>query len=118
MSTLEVSNLNDGTTTVATTLVTNGTSRAWANLSSSATRNSFNASSFVDNGTGDYSLSLTNAMTDENYIGVSGGFSGAARTTVMDTASTSSVFRMHIYISSSGALNDSSSVFSVFGDLA
>ena len=32
MSTINVSNLNDGTTTVATTNLTNGSAKAWANL--------------------------------------------------------------------------------------
>ena len=46
------------------------------------------------------------------------GFSGACRTVVFDTASTASDARVHVYITSSGSLNDNSSNFALFGDLA
>ena len=37
MSTLEVSNLNDGTTTVGTTYVTNGSAKVWAHYDNNGT---------------------------------------------------------------------------------
>ena len=75
MSTLEVSNLNDGTTTVATTYITNGSAKAWCNWNGTgtvATRDSFNNSSLTDNGTGDYTLGLTSAMGNSNYATAGG----------------------------------------------
>lgn len=118
MSTINVSNLNDGTKTVATTLVTNGSARAWSNSSSTAIRDSFGISSFTDNGTGDYSHALTNSFSSADYVMAAAGFSGACRTVVFDTASTASDARVHVYITSSGSLNDNSSNFALFGDLA
>jgi len=75
MSTLEVSNLNDGTTTVATTYVTNGSAKAWINFNGSGTiaaRDSFNHSSLTDNGTGDYTIGLSSAMGNTNYATTGG----------------------------------------------
>jgi len=70
MSTLEVSNLNDGTTTVATTFVTNGSLKSWikpaADLSSIS--DSFNVSSLDDDGTGDGGVHITNDMSSANYV--------------------------------------------------
>ena len=70
---------NDGSGTQIGTLC-----RAWVNFNgSSATKNaSFNVSSVTRNGTGDYTVNFTNALTDANYgvnttSGQSGG-SGAA----------------------------------------
>ena len=72
MSTLEVSNLNDGTTTVATTFVTNGSAKAWINLSGTGTialRDSLNTASVVDEGTGDYTANFSSNMSTVNYSG-------------------------------------------------
>jgi hypothetical protein len=38
-----------------------------------AIRASFNVSSITDNGTGNYTINFTNAMSDVNYAGVAGG---------------------------------------------
>ena len=70
MSTLEVSNLNDGTTTVATTYITNGSAKAWANFNGTGTpaiRGSQNVSSLTDNAAGDYDINFTNNMANANY---------------------------------------------------
>ena len=117
MSTLEVSNLNDGTTTVATTYITNGSAKAWSNSSSTAIRDSFGISSFTDNGTGDFSHAITNVFSSADYAMAVSGFSGGARIGVFDSSSTASDARVHMY-TSSAALNDTSFTFALFGDLA
>lgn len=70
MSTLEVSNLNDGTTTVATTYITNGSSKAWCcwkGDGTAAIRDSHNVSSLTDNGSGDYTFAYINNFGSANY---------------------------------------------------
>jgi hypothetical protein len=75
------------------------TAKAWVNFNGTGTvaiRASGNVSSITDNGTGDYTVNFTNAMTDANYslIGDSGqtgvggnqsvvnpNYNGAANTT-------------------------------------
>jgi len=47
-----------------------GVCRAWVNFNGTGTvaiRAAFNVSSITDNGTGDYTLNFTTAMTDANY---------------------------------------------------
>jgi len=46
------------------------TAKAWARFSSTALNDSHNCSSFVDNGTGDYSINFSNNMTNANYCPV------------------------------------------------
>lgn len=52
-----------------------GVCRAWVNFNGTGTvaiRASFNVSSITDNGTGDYTVNFTTAMTDANYSYSSG----------------------------------------------
>lgn len=51
----------------------NGAAKAWVNFNGTGTvaiRASFNVSSITDNGTGDYTVNFTNALTDANYSAV------------------------------------------------
>jgi hypothetical protein len=54
---------------------------AWVNFNGTGTvaiRSSYNVSSITDNGTGDYTVNFTNALSDANYSAVlTGGFSSA-----------------------------------------
>ena len=70
MSTLNVSNITDGTTTVGTSYVVNGSAKAWVNFNGTGTvaiRGSFNSSSITDNGTGDYTLTFSNSLASGNF---------------------------------------------------
>lgn len=56
--------------------------KAWVNFNGTgviAERDSFNVSSLVDNGTGDYTINFTNALTDANYSATFGAdFAGSS----------------------------------------
>ena len=70
MSTLNVSNITDGTTTVGTGYVVNGSAKAWVNFNGTGTiaaRDSLNLSSLTDNGTGQYNVNLSSAMANSVY---------------------------------------------------
>ena len=59
----------DGTS--AATLTKQSAAKAWVNFNGTGTvavRESFNTSGITDEGTGHYSTSLTNAMTDADYV--------------------------------------------------
>ena len=77
MSTLVVSNINDGTTTVPATYVTNGSAKAWGKVSfggggtPSLGSNSINISSVSDDSTGQYTLSFSSAFDSNDYAWVS-----------------------------------------------
>jgi hypothetical protein len=119
MSTLNVSNITDGTDTVGTSYVVNGSAKAWANYAHLAGLNdSFNFSTFIDNGQGDYSLSLASSFSTANYAVGSTCRSGGGRTNVLDSASTASVIRTNLYVTSSGATTDGDATLIAHGDLA
>ena len=90
MSTLKVNNISNtgGTKSATTDDIADGRCRAWVNFNGIGTNGtnmtivaSFNVSSVYKNGTGDYTISFTNAMSDANYLVVGGG--------VMDLATNS-----------------------------
>ena len=69
MSTLVVSNISDGTTTVGASYVTNGSAKAWVNFNGTGTvaiRDSLNGSSITDSGTGLYILNVSSNMSNTN----------------------------------------------------
>lgn len=69
---------------------------AWVNFNGTGTvaiRSSYNVSSITDNGTGDYTVNFTNALSDTNYaVSGSGGDEGGFFTYITtNTFSTSSL---------------------------
>ena len=72
MSTLNVANVTDGTTSVPTGYVVNGSAKAWANTPSDgeAINESFNISSLTDVATGVQRFTLSNSMSSSNYSAV------------------------------------------------
>tara|TARA_B100001094_G_scaffold108298_1_gene104250 strand:- start:2650 stop:3045 length:396 start_codon:yes stop_codon:yes gene_type:complete len=79
VSTLKVGTIQDtsGNNSSTPNEVANGRAKAWVNFNGSGTVaiiDSYNVASITDNGTGDYTINFTNAMTDADYC-VSGGVS-------------------------------------------
>lgn len=73
MSTLNVTNISDGTNSTATTNVVKGSAKAWVNFNGTGTvaiREDYNVSSITDHGTGIYSVNFSTAMPDANYSAV------------------------------------------------
>lgn len=69
---------NDGVTSVngSTGTVTVNDAKAWVNFNGTGTvsiRASFNVSSITDNGTGDFTVNFTNALSNANYVTVVNG---------------------------------------------
>ena len=73
---------------MATSVVANGSAKAWINFdgtaSGAASRDSFNVSGMTDNGTGDYTISINNDMANTNYCMLSSGGHGDAGSTVQN----------------------------------
>ena len=70
MSTLTVSNITDGTDTVETSFVLNGSAKCWINYTSITTttaRDSFNVSSLTDQTTGQTEINFTSGMSNTDY---------------------------------------------------
>lgn len=73
MSTIQAANISDGTTTVGTEYVVNGSAKAWVNFTGTGTiaiRESLNASSLTDSGVGQYQVNYTSAFSGFNHAPV------------------------------------------------
>ena len=74
MSTLVTANISDGTTTVGTEYVVQGSAKAWCSWKSTSvdeTFGSFNISSRTDVATGQTALNLSSAFAARDYAGSS-----------------------------------------------
>jgi len=73
--TLTISTLSDGTNSTSATNCIQGSAKAWVqfNGSTGVIRSSYNTSSVTRDATGNYTVNLTNAMTDTNYATVATG---------------------------------------------
>jgi len=90
MSSLIVSNLSDGTLSIPTTYVTNGSAKAWVNFNGTGTiavRDSLNVSSLTDNGTGDYTVNIGSDFAAADYSVSVGGANAASADEALDIAS-------------------------------
>lgn len=106
MSTLEVSNLNDGTTTVATTNLTNGSAKVWVNYyqNNNTVDDSFNVSSVSDDATGLFTVNFTTSFSNANYapVGMTRGYHIIQSTSgsISDSKTTSLLKLQQFYVSS------------------
>lgn len=126
MSTLTVSNVSDGSISIPTTYVTNGSAKAWVNFNGTGTiaaRDSLNVSSLTDNGTGDYTANFTNAFGAVDFNATGGN--GNANNNGSDfglpwiSAPTVSTIRMGCFNGSQSSTTDNEYVsISCLGDLA
>jgi hypothetical protein len=77
--TLVLDTLQNGAGTASTSAdnVINGCAKAWVNFNGTTSpgtiRASYNVTSVTKNGTGDYTVNFTNALTDANYAVTTGG---------------------------------------------
>jgi hypothetical protein len=127
MSTIIASNVSDGTLSIPTTYVTNGSAKAWATINQTGTQavnDSLNLSSIVDNGTGLTQLSFTSSFTDADGYNVSfgsrdngagGGVGCAMRNT---TAPTAGGFLLICFSNTFNFFDGTRAMAAVQGDLA
>ncbi len=90
MSTLSVNNITDGTDTVETGYVVNGSAKAWASLNGTGTvsiQESLNVSSATDVNTGHYRLNFASSMASGYYsaAGLSNHYGGVTTNTTVST---------------------------------
>ena len=110
MSTLNTVNITNGTDSITVEGAVKGSAKAWVNFNGTGTvaiRASYNVSSITDNGTGDYTVNFTNALTDSNYAAVAGAGNGDDTTSfingVAQAAPTTSAVRLKVVNSSAVA---------------
>ena len=81
MSTLKVNTIQDtsGASSSTPAQIEQGRAKAWLNMnaeSPEAIRDSFNVSSFTDNGSGDFTINFTTALANANYAVVNAASRG------------------------------------------
>lgn len=115
MSTLNTTNITNGTDSITVEGAVKGSAKAWVNFNGTgvvAIRASFNVSSITDNGTGSYTVNFTTAMADTNWSGVItvGGIGGVFITRGVEdlTARTASSWTFFTANYSSGTTTDAS----------
>ena len=126
MSTLEVSNLNDGTTTVGTTFTTNGAAKVWVNMDGTGTisiRDSLNVTSLTDTATGQYKVNISSSMANASYavaIGAKDNAYGNQNFTGKQSNSTltTSLFALLSYSGDNAYQDNENYMASAHGDLA
>ncbi len=131
MSTLSVSNITDGTTTVGTSYVVNGAAKAWCCWNGTGTaeiRDSLNVSGFVDNNQGDYTFSYTSDFGSDDYqIGGQFAYSSVITTYAYNvqprensavTEGSARLITVYVGSSTSGLLDYPYAAFNAHGDLA
>ena len=106
VKTANIANLSGTSTSVENVL--NGTAKAWVNFNGTGTvaiRASYNVSSITDNGTGIYTVNLTNAMADVNYsvVGMTGFIGSGTSKTVTISGITASDTQVSCYDNNAGA---------------
>jgi hypothetical protein len=104
---------------IDTSYLYNGSAKGWLHGASDASINgSFGFSSGVDNGTGDYSYNLTNAMGSDNNSVVNMNPRSAQDRAGPATFNSVSQVLVHVYDISSQAVNDGGVNVTVQGELA
>jgi hypothetical protein len=122
MSTLKVSTISNaaGSASTSSDNVINGSAKAWVNLDGTGTvgiRASYNVSSITDNGTGDYTVNFTTAMSDTNYAAmqsygyVSGDGYDWCISQELSSSKTTSACRIRVASYSASALVDVYSLY-------
>ena len=125
MSQIIATTLSNGSVSVPTATVVNGSAKAWMNLNGTGTialRDSLNTSSVTDVGTGNYRQNFSSVMANGNYgvasaqtmDGVGGSFGGLEAADVL-AASVETLSRNR---STGAATDETYSCNSIFGDLA
>jgi len=122
MSTLNVSNITDGTDTVETSYVLNGSAKAWCLNetlvdASGWTNESFNVSSFTDNGTGKLFIDMTTSFASTNYACIGCASTNSSNDNILTKVSGFTASRDHVYIYDN-ALVDGPVSWLALGDLA
>ena len=123
MGTLKVDTVvgSDGTSPV--TLTKQSAAKAWVNLDGTASgataRDSFNVASTTDNGSGQYTATFTNSMTNDDYAhNVTARGASVVFGSIRDGSYATSTMGMYIF-NTSGSLTDATYVIAALhGDLA
>ena len=126
MSNLVVSNISDGSTSVGTGYVVNGSAKVYCNVNQTGTqaiRDSLNVSSITDDGSGQTVISYSSNMSSADYAftcgkGRTNGQNGGVIAHTNHTEPTASLIRLLTFIENNTTADDAHTNVSIHGDLA
>ena len=121
MSTLNVSNITDGTDTVETGYVLNGSAKAWmTHGSTTVIKDSLNVSSLTDSATGKTAVNFTNSFGAKNYAtSICSMRSSGSNSQYENNGVSGSASALHaVYISGTSAADTNMASVICVGDLA
>lgn len=116
MSEIRVNTLSNEAGTGPATLTKQSAAKAWVNTSPTGINDSFNTSSFTDDGTGSFTIDITNNLSDANYGMSSTGLSSTSTEVTINNLAAGS-FQL-LVATSGGTLTDRGAGAAAFGDLA
>ena len=124
-SILRVNTLTDASSNNSTAMSTinQGTAKAWINLNGTGTiaaRDSFNVGSLTDNGTGEYTLTYSSSMGNDDYSSQTTADSGSGLIATLATEGTmtTTATKTTTYNSSISPTDHAVVCLSTLGDLA
>ena len=100
-----------------TTNLQQGLSKGWTFTADNAVTDSFNTSALTDNGTGDYSFTITNNMANQTFS-VTSNVAENINLNVFNIARTTSAYRIALAYTSDHTKYDKNSSTVIHGDLA
>ena len=120
MSSLITSNISDGTTSVPTGYVVNGSAKAWVNFNGTAfgVRDSNNVSSMTDDGTGLYTVNFSSAFAAANQAMSASSVTGGTVVALALRGTVATTYALLIAAGTGGALDRSDNAAAFHGDLA
>tara|TARA_A100001515_G_scaffold58043_1_gene45850 strand:- start:874 stop:1302 length:429 start_codon:yes stop_codon:yes gene_type:complete len=113
---------SDGGTSVTQNLV-QGIAKVWSNQTNGTANDSYNSSGITDNGTGDFSVNFSNAMSSANYSSTLGGSDANSNATVIVATNNNAGYatgsiNYFVVSDDSGATDVGPTSCTVHGDLA
>jgi len=118
MSTLNVANITDGTDTVETGYVVNGSAKVWSSQQGDGTLlGSLNVTSVTDLGTGSNQINITNSLADTNYAVLGTGTTNSSGIIAMFQTILAGSFKMNTRNADKTSV-DAATRSACFGDLA
>ena len=122
MSTIIATTLSNGSVSVPTATVVNGSAKAWVNFNGTGTiavRDSFNVASITDNALGSFIVVFTNAMLNDGHVAQVSTWQSSSTTGVGHNVFLASTTQQSFETRESDTTTDPlAALVSIHGDLA
>ena len=118
MSELRANTISDAAGTGPATLTGQSAAKMWGKFTPIAVVGGFNLGSFTDNGTGDYTVSITNAFASFSDANCPTSHRGTGNAIAVSQFDSTTSWSINVLTPNTAAYSDAESQGSGFGDLA